>query len=385
MDGPQFMNPGRKIRVLESIRQGRVGGGESHVLDLVRNLDRGHFDPLVLSFSDGPMIQQLDEWGIANFVIPSERAFDWRIWARVKRLVKGEEIDLIHAHGSRAASNLLPVARQLGLPIIYTIHGWSFHEGIGGWKKKLRVLSEKWLTASMSCNISVSHSNQQTGIRQFRSFHSEVVPNGINLKKFDPDQVFPDIREPLNIPGDALLVIFIARMTAQKDPLSMLAAFKLAIPHLEHLRLLMVGEGELKDGLVRKAQELGLEAYTIFQPFRKDIPALLKAADIYCLPSLWEGLPIGLLEAMAMKKAVIASGVDGSKEIIQPGSNGLLIPSGNPEELAGALITLGQDKAARIRLGENARRTVEEGYSLSGMIRSIESIYERVIFRPQIS
>lgn len=122
------MEQPRKIRVLETIRQGKIGGGESHVLDLVKSMDSDLFEPVVLSFTDGPMVQALTAIGIPVHVIASEKAFDISIWKKVRKFLADQRIDIVHVHGTRANTNVMWAARRLGLPLIYTIHGWSFQD-----------------------------------------------------------------------------------------------------------------------------------------------------------------------------------------------------------------------------------------------------------------
>ena len=112
------MSTTKKIKVLECIRQGQIGGGESHLLSLVENLDRAKYDPVVLSFTDGPMIDRLKEMDVPTHVINSTKEFDFNVWKKVKQLLIKENIELIHAHGSRANSNLNIIARRLKIPII---------------------------------------------------------------------------------------------------------------------------------------------------------------------------------------------------------------------------------------------------------------------------
>lgn len=153
----------RKIRILECIRQGQIGGGESHLLSLVSNLDRSKFDPVVLSFTDGPMVDRLRELNIDTQVIYTEKPFDISKWKIVKEYLRQQSIDLVHAHGTRASSNVLWAARSLKIPVIYTIHGWSFHQDQSLLVRTVRVLGEKFLTRRSALNISVSKSNQESG------------------------------------------------------------------------------------------------------------------------------------------------------------------------------------------------------------------------------
>src|SRR6267154_1045382 len=164
----------KKIKVLQAIRQGMVGGGESHILSLVKHLDKNRFEPVVLSFTNGQMIDELNNTGVDNFVIPSGKAFDFGKWKQVKALMQGEKIDLVHIHGTRATSNVYWAAKKLKLPVVYTIHGWSFHDDKSALMKKARILFENWITKKTDCNISVSSSNQKTGKVNIPGFESEV-------------------------------------------------------------------------------------------------------------------------------------------------------------------------------------------------------------------
>lgn len=369
----------KKIKVLQAIRQGLVGGGESHVLSLVNSLDKDRFEPVVLSFTDGPMITRLQEMGIRHYVIPSLKAFDVSCWKKVRSLIREEEIDIVHAHGSRAASNLFIPAKLSGRPLLYTIHGWSFHDDQPYLKKQLRVWSEMLLTKGTRANISVSASNRETGVKHFSGFRSTVINNGIDLQRFNPDVTYTDVRKELNIPANHTVIGYVARITAQKDPITLIHAFKAVLDQHADITLLVVGEGDMQKEMVQTAQSLGITDNIVFLPFRSDVPDVLNAIDIYCLPSLWEGLPIGLLEAMAMRKAVIVTAVDGSKEIVADEQNGLLVPAKDPAQLAAAIVRLHVDKSLRQKLQQAAAATVNQHYGVQGMTSQVETLYQDVL------
>jgi glycosyltransferase involved in cell wall biosynthesis len=372
------MEQARKIRVLETIRQGKIGGGESHVLDLVKTMDNELFEPVVLSFTDGPMVQALTAIGIPVHVIASEKAFDISIWKKVRSFLTEQRIDIVHVHGTRANTNVMWAARRLGLPLIYTIHGWSFHDGLNPLIKKARIAAEKYITRKAQVNICVSDSNRETGIKTFGRFDSVVIKNGVNPVKFNPGAEYPDVKAAYGIPADQLVIGYIARMTLQKDPVGMLEGFSLALQQFPDMKLLMIGEGELKEAALEAARRLNITDHVIFDNFRQDVPAVLNGVDIYCLPSLWEGFPIGVLEAMAMGKAVIASDVDGTREAVTDGDNGLLVPAKNSETLAAAIVKLAKDKTLRGQLQQRAMDTIRSKYTVSGMTRQIEKIYQQL-------
>jgi glycosyltransferase involved in cell wall biosynthesis len=207
-----------------------------------------------------------------------------------------------------------------------------------------------------------------------------VINNGIDQKKFDPSRNFNNIRQELGIAPDAVLVLFVARFIHQKQPLKLIEAFAQAQQQNPKLQLLMVGDGDQKPTALQLVKDLNIENKVIFQPFRQDVPDVLAAADIFVLPSLWEGLPIGLLEAMSMGKAIIGTQVDGTSEVIRHNENGLLIPTdGLTDNLSAAILKIAADKDLRHRLGSAAQQTISSTYSASNMTREIEAIYIRLL------
>ena len=372
----------KKIRVLECIRQGQIGGGESHLLSLVQNLDKAKFEPIVLSFTEGPMVEKLREMGIDCHVIYTTKPFDISKWKAVKKFIKEKKPDIIHAHGTRANSNVLRPAKSLKIPVIYTVHGWSFHQDQKPWVKKMRIMGESYLTSNSDLNISVSASNQQSGKEVIRSFNSVVINNGIDPLHFNADTISKDIRKELGIANDDIVVLFIARFTSHKQPLPLIHAFAKALKKEPRLKLLMVGDGDDKEKAKQIVSDYKLEERIVLQPFRSDVKDILAAGDIFVLPSLWEGLPIGLLEAMAMGKAIVATNVDGTKEVIQNNINGLLIETSSLiDNLADAIVKLSKDAELRNSFGSKAKERINETYNAVNMTREIESIYSDFFYR----
>lgn len=374
------MSERRKIRVLEGIRQGKIGGGESYVLSLVEHLDRNIFEPVVLSFTDGPMVDKLRSRKVPTYVIPSSRAFDISVWSKVKKLMVDEKIDVVHAHGSRAQSNMYWAARKLELPLIYTCHGWSFHLDQHPVKRKLRIWGEQFLSGKSTVNICVSHANRRTGKELFGHFDAEVIHTSIDTKKFDPNGNYKDIRKEFGISKDAILIAYVARLTVQKQPLVMIEAFARVASEIPNAMLLMVGDGEDKQQVEERVRELKLEDRIILQSFRQDVPDLLAASDLFVLPSLWEGFPIALVEAMAMGKAVVATNVDGTPEIVKHEENGLLIAVDSlKENLEEAILRLCKDEALRKHFQQQAIATTVNLFNVKTMVTQNEAIYKRLV------
>ena len=369
----------KKIKILETIRQGKVGGGETHVLELCTNLNKILYEVVVLSFTNGPMVEELRKRGIRTEVIYTETGFDFRVWRKVLKFIQSEKFDIIHAHGTRAMSNVFWASKRLGLPLIYTVHGWSFHPDQSFVIHKVRELSEFFLTSVATKTICVSKNNETDGIKRFNMKRSKVIYNAIDLEKFNPEKEFKDIRGEFGIPADQIIIGFVLRITLQKDPLTMIRAMKILCDKKNNVMLLMVGDGDLKEETLKLTHELKLNDKVIFKPFRSDIPDILNAIDIYCLPSLWEGFPIGVLEAMAMKKCVVASPVDGTIELVKDKETGLLIETKNAEKWAETLLLLCNDKDERYRLAANSANFVRNNFEIKNLLTNIEEVYQKFI------
>lgn len=365
----------RKIKILHAIRQGKIGGGESHVIDLVGNLDNRLYESIVLAFTDGPMVTHMKSRGIKTHIIPTERPFDISKWRKVGQLLDREQIDIVHAHGTRANSNVFFSARRRKIPVIYTVHGWSFHPDQQPLLRWLRVSGERFLVNRSNLTICVSDNNYNDASKLFVIPSAKVVKYGINLRRFNPSEMqLNNVRRELNIADHTVVVGYIVRMTIQKDPLTLVKAIAM-IPDELDMKFLFIGDGDLKRSAIELAAKLGVSHRIIFEGFRTDVPNILRVIDIYCLPSLWEGLPIGMLEAMAMGNPIVTTSVDGAKEVIRNGSNGFLVPPKSPEHLAEALITLGKNSTLRAQMGNNALRTVVDEFNVERMTREIESVY----------
>lgn len=377
---PEKKQTTRKIRVLEGIRQGKIGGGESYLLSLVENLDRDLYEPVVLSFTEGPMVERLRSLGITTHVIYTEKPFDFRVWKKVRQVMVDERIDIVHAHGTRAASNMFRGAKKLGLPLIYTCHAWSFHIDQHPVVKKIRILSEKYLVNQTDVNICGCIANRETGKELFGRFEAEIINNSVDPKKFNPYATYKNLRPELGIGPDEIVIASIARFTLQKQPWKLIGAFAEVAKNVPNARLLMVGDGEQKEKAVEMIRQLGLEDRVILQPFRTDVPDLLANADIFVLPSLWEAFPIALLEAMSMGKAVIGTNVDGTPEIIEHRKNGLLIEIDDLQKnLATALNELCLDDSLRKKLQEGAVASIYNRYNVETLAQKNEDVYRSLI------
>ena len=366
------------IRVLEVIRQGQIGGGESHLLDLVTFLDKEQITPICLSFTDGEMISRLHDLGIQCHIINTTKPFDMSIQKQIKQLIENEHIQLVHAHGSRAASNVLWPTKKNRLPFIYTVHGWSFHDDQNSIIKNMRAWSEKLICHYSDQVICVSQSNADTGKDFFGLKDACVIENGINLERFNPQNSWRDLRPFMHLQSDDFVIGFIARCTKQKNPLIFLKALEIAHQKNLHIKGVFVGEGDMDDEVDSFIKKSKMDTYLYRSPFRTDVPEILHAIDVYCLPSLWEGLSIALLEAMAMEKAIIATPTDGTSELIQNEKNGLVIPFNDAEALADCMMQLAESPQDIKLYGCAARKFVETRFNAQRVSEQVAQIYKKI-------
>jgi len=277
-------------------------------------------------------------------------------------------------------SNMYRSAIQSKVPLVYTCHGWSFHPDQNLLVKRLRIMSEKYLTKKADINICGAKASRDEARKHFGRFKARLIYNSVDHEKFSPYGTYRNIRAELGIAENKIIIAFIARFTAQKQPLKTIAAFANICKQLDNVTLLLVGDGEEKKASIDLIKNLGIENRVVVQSFREDVPDLLAAADIFVLPSLWEVFSIALLEAMSMGKAVIATNVGGTPEMVKNNFNGLLIGVTNLQrELEEQLLRLCQDSFLRQRLGSNAIGSIFNQYSVTTMARKNETVYERLV------
>nr|WP_288277048.1 glycosyltransferase [uncultured Prevotella sp.] len=336
------------------------------------------FEPICLSFTDGEMTNRLQAIGIRCYVIETSNPFNISIQQRIIKLIRKEHIVIIHAHGTRAASNVLFPSILLELPLIYTVQGWSFHDDQGKLIYTLRKWSEKLICHFAKQVICVSDGNAETGKKQFNLSNPIVIKNGVNLRRFNPEKHSTLNRGDLGFNDNDFIVGFIARCTKQKAPIDFLDAVERAHQHDNRVKGLFIGEGDMDVEVNKFITEHHMEDYLFRSPFRIDIPDILSLLDIYCLPSLWKGLSIGLLEAMATGCAIIATPTDGTQEVIIHEQNGMIIPFNSPESICSTIIRFMNDDSLRSKCQTNVVSLISKQFNAQHTADCTVDIYKRL-------
>ncbi|HOX21942.1 MAG TPA: glycosyltransferase [Elusimicrobiales bacterium] len=203
-----------------------------------------------------------------------------------------------------------------------------------------------------------------------------VVKNGLDTGawSFSQEQR-ASVRAALGLRPETLLIFSSGRLDTQKGYEYLLRALPAVAEKFTDFRLAIAGEGPLEAKLRTVSKEVGQDDKVLFLGRRSDVPALLSACDVFVLPSLWEGLPNSLLEAMSMGRPCVASGVDGARELLNDGENGLLTDAADSHSIAQALLRLAADTGLRERMGLAARSVAEKEYSFERMLSEYQAVY----------
>jgi len=340
--------------------------------------------------SDGPEIPGMRERGYAIDTIPISRSLNvFKHAVSVVRLAayfRRERFDILHVHTPVAALVARVAAFIARVPIvIYTAHGFYFHDEMPAWKRRLFVWLERLAGRFTNLLFTQSAEDAETAVQEGISpaACTLAIGNGVDARRFDPAVIGDGaaLRKALGIASDAFVIGIIARQVIEKGIMEFLEAAIEAAGNHSEMVILMVGErldsdhaGDVEAELKRAGAALGKRL--VVTGARKDIPELLATMDVFCLPSWREGMPRTIIEAMMMGKAVIATDIRGSREEVVPGETGLLVPTRSPKALAEAFLALASDHGRVASMGAMGRKRAlalyDEAQVVALQIRRIE-------------
>jgi len=372
-----------RIRILEIVDKPFMGGGQIHLLSLAQGLDRDKFDVYVCPQEGGALADELRTQGIKHVPIPFQKR-RWRQNVReIASVLEEHDIEIIHTHGGVAGLYGRWAARKCRTPVIvHTLHGIHYLHYRNSLLKRIYIFLERYFSRFTDALVFVSDEDKKAGQNYKLSSEERMVvlKNGIDFSVYrgmDELERQAKIKE-LSLEGFQPIVGCVARLHRQKGLIYLVRAAEKISQVFPGGRILIVGSGPLKKKLEDEARRLGLENQVWFMGERRDIPQLLSVFDVFVLSSLWEGLPYALMEAAALAKPVVATDVDGVREIVTSGETGLLVPLKSPQGLAQAVITLLQDRDYASNLGRNLKQEVTSRYTLSKMLAEMESLYLRL-------
>lgn len=365
----------KKTRLLFVIDNEAYGGGEKTFSLLIRNLPPEKFELFCASRPQGRFYGETR--GHCRFLdLDLSNKFDLRNIGRLKKLMLDNAIDLAHSQGARADFYCGLAAAGAGVKAVSTVAMPAEGFDVGFLRRRAYGVLASFASGKLSGVVTVS----AYLAARLRKKHArvELIPNPVDLAEFSPENFdAAPVIEKFGLRG-RLVAGALGRLEWQKGYSCLISALGLALEKVPSLKEKMVcliaGSGSLEKKLKRQSEKLGLSGNLIFCGDVAQARDFLGALDIFVMPSLREGQPLALLEAMAMAKPVLASDIPGINETALAGHEAVLVPPSDPAALAGALVKLAQDASSAAALGRNARKKAEQ-FGLPAYISGHEKFY----------
>jgi len=370
-----------KIKVLEMIDQPFLGGGQKTILSLAKHLDREKFSVSVCSQDSGPLVDEVKKSKIRHFPVSFSKKFKGRIIKEISCILRKEKIDILHTHGGIAGFYGRWAARNCRTPVVvHTLHGIHYLHYRNLLLKQIYIYLERIFSLFTDALVFVCDSDRKKAKRLKLAPQKKmyVIKNGIDLPQLREEDVRMRMKE-LGLKLAQPVLGTVARLHRQKGIIYLLQAAEEIHRSFPEVKIFIVGGGPLRLNLERKAQKLAVDKFVFFLGERTDAAALLSFFDVFILPSLWEGLPYVMVEAALLGKPIVATEVDGVREIIEDRETGVLVPPRNPEKLAEAVVGLLQNRDYAAKLGEKAKKTIPPNFTLPRMIEETERLYLSLI------
>ncbi len=383
-----------KIRVLHLIEDLGWGGAERLLYTNLSHFDRTQFDGLIcyLYHRKPHWLQPMLDLGYPVKCLGMVSLFDsWRGLPRLLQLLRREHVDLIHTH--LYAANLIGrLAGALsGIPILSSLHSPDYEpaqlvDNPRMTRRKLAILRSldrftiwasdpHFLAVSQYVAKSAQHS---LGID---SDKIHLSYNPINLTDFNPDSGDTGaLRTELGLTPNTPVVLCVARFDPMKGLKYLLQAIPQLVEHFPTITVLFIGSGppEAQAWNISLAEQLGVASNVRFLGVKRDVHRYLALCDVFVLPSLYEGMGIALVEAMAMERACVSTNSTAIPEVVADGQSGILVPPMNPSALAEAISGLLENPALRAQMGAAGRRIVAERFNVERTISDLERLYQQL-------
>lgn len=360
------------MKIIHLISSSGLFGAEKVMLKLAAALKQQGHRPWVLAIDNrhNPHLEVIREarlLGIETHFIVSRGRFDFEAVRQLAAFVRENKIDIVHAHNYKADLLAFLVSRKVPVKLIATLHGY-----IGkGWKLKIYEAFDRWLMRFFDKVIVVDASLRRWF--EYGPVSCTVINNGIDTQEFKP--LAQDAK------NEELVIGAVGRLSVEKGYGYLLKAFVEIVNVYPEARLIFVGEGPLKEKLKAQSATLGIEGRVEFVGFQADVKPFYEKMDIFCSSSLIEHFPVAVLEAMACGKAIVATDVGGTKDLIKDHETGLLIRPGSSKAIRNNFFLLAGDAVLRRTLGDNARMFVQENCSQEKMAQAYKKVYEGLLSR----
>ncbi|NCS36437.1 MAG: glycosyltransferase family 4 protein [Microcystis aeruginosa G11-01] len=370
------------MQVLHLIDDASLGGGQMHVLLLSKYLHREKIEVAIATEATGWLVEQAQILEIQTYPIAISNKIRWQSFGNIYKLLKSQKFDIIHTHGGTAGfwGRLVAASLQNKPKIIHTYHGLHYLNTTQTKSPQQTIKTaifqkiDQLLLRITDQIICVCHSDYQKAIaaKVASPQKTSIVYNGIEIDRYSTPLNKETARKVFNMPPTDFIFGNVGRLHEQKGHKYLLQSFaKVA----NRSKLLIIGDGDLKDELIKLADDLQINDRVSFLGARSDVYEFLSAIDVFVMPSLWEGQPIALLEALAIGKPCLASFIDGIPEIITDGINGYLVKPKNVEGLTKAMEVMINNPDILQEFSNCGTSRITDKFLAEHMAKAIESIY----------
>jgi len=385
----------KKIRVLHIITRLILGGAQENTIFTVWGLNKSDYYEVDLATGppigpEGSLIEEAERRGIEPKIIRHMRREinffrDILAFIELYRIIKRGNYTIVHTHSSKAGILGRLAAKMAGVKIIvHSVHGLPFFDYQSRFLNYIYIVCERFVALFTDKLISVCDAMVRKAVavgvakeNKFRTIYS-----GIEMNHYSNSAIsIAEKQKELNLDPDAPVVGNISRLFNLKGHNYLLEAASQVAEVFPEVKFLLVGDGILRERLIRQAKDLKIRDNIIFTGLveRREIPKLISSMDVVVHTSLREGLPRVLPEVLAMAKPVIAFEVDGIGEVIKDGINGYLVPPTDSGKLANCIIHLLKNKENARKMGEVGRAMVSPAFGLGVMIERIDDVYKQLI------
>jgi len=369
----------RRVKVLQLISSGGYYGAENMLLNLCASQEQSGCQNSLLIFynvhvPNVEFYERARRRGLSVRMVHCKGRADWRAVRQIEEYIQEDAVDLVHTHGYKADLYGYLAAWRCHKPVVATCHNWVGGTAALGIYNHLDRMVLKKFNALAAVSDAVAHRLLAFGVPAEKI---KTIANGIDVAAFERAQSLPLLKAE-----GSMVVGVVARLDLQKGFEYLLRAARTLCKTFQGLQIVIAGEGPDRDKIEDMIQQYGLQSNVVLAGQQSNMPSVYAAMDIFVLPSLNEGLPMTVLEAMAASKPVIATRVGAIGSVIQDGENGLLVAPKDPEGLQNAIAGLLSDPERRRRLGDQAHAWVSQNYTSEAMALKYRDMYEEVLRKP---